>query len=267
MSTFHTGFSSLGADGYETELDRGGEYGFDFVELTMNDYPAAELDANADRIRSLAREHGLDLIVHLPHGGRDAMIGSTDDRVREKSIQQFAAAIEAAGSIGAGKAVLHADSSDELLLAEAGRFDELYTAVEELAEVANENDVELCVENMLGRKRRRLSPRDVVRVAERTGASMTFDTGHARTMGYDDEAAASFLREHADVVSHFHLNDTRGPSDEHLPFGAGTIDFETILGSLPADWEGTLTMEISTPSYDYVEFSHRKLLCTLKRIE
>jgi len=60
-------------------------------------------------------------------------------------------------------------------------------------------------------------------------------------------------------LSHVHLNDTRGPTDEHLPFGAGTVGFGSIFGALPDDWEGTATLEINTRDYDYIEISVHKL--------
>ena len=266
MPTFHTGFSSLARDGIETDVEHAGECGMDFVELTMNDYSAAELSANADRIRTLAEEHDLDLLVHLPHGGSDAMVGSSDEEVRRESRRQFETAIEAAGEIGAEKAVLHVDAADELLLTEVGRSEDLRETVDELATTARRHDVEICVENMLARRRRRMSPADVYELVDRTGTSMTFDTGHARSLGYDDADMVRFLAAHGDVVSHFHLNDTRGTGDEHLPFGAGNVDFEALFSALPADWEGTLTLEISTPSYEYIAFSHRRLRETLERV-
>lgn len=259
MTTFNTGYSSIGVADVEAELDHGSDVGADFVELTMNTYPPAELADNAERIRSLASEHDLELLVHLPHGGSDAMIGSSDDAVRRSSRRAFETALEAAGDIGARKAVLHVDAKDELLLSEAGDFDGLCDTVSELTSVARTENVELCVENMLGRKRRRLSPRQTAEIASQTGCSLTFDTGHARTMGYDEADMASFLEAHAGSVSHLHLNDTRDATDEHLPFGAGTIDFETVLSAFPDSWEGTLTLEITTTNYEYITFSHQKL--------
>jgi sugar phosphate isomerase/epimerase len=88
---------------------------------------------------------------------------------------------------------------------------------------------------------------------------MTLDTGHARVSGLDSAEIASFVGEHADRISHFHLNDTRGPSDEHLPFGAGTIDFEVIFDALPDDWEGTMSLEVFTLDFDYIGASKERL--------
>lgn len=256
MNDVRRGFSSLGRYPLEVALERGGEYGFDFVELTMNDYGAEQLTSDADAIRELAAEHGLDLLVHLPHGSDDDMVGSSDESVREESVAKMEASIRAAGAVGAEKAVIHVDTNDALHLLESGDIDELVGTVADLDAFARDHGVELCVENMLGR---RPTPRDLAPFAERAGVALTVDTGHARSVGYDDGDIASFVGAHAGSVSHFHLNDTRGTADEHLPFGAGAVDFERIFAALPGGWSGTLTLEITTPEYGYIEFSLEQL--------
>jgi sugar phosphate isomerase/epimerase len=60
-------------------------------------------------------------------------------------------------------------------------------------------------------------------------------------------------------VSHIHLSDNRGGSDEHLPVGLGTIDFETVLAPLfDSDWAGTMTHEVGTTELAYVAESKRQ---------
>jgi len=264
MPTLRTGYTSLAAAGYETDLDRGHEYGFDFVELTMNDYDRSLMADEAAAFRRIAAANDLDLVVHLPFGGDDLAVGSGDAATREASVAELQACLRAAGAVDAEKAVLHVESSgDATHLIDDGRLEPLVEAFEALDAVASECGVELCVENMLRRPPRL---EDLAALLERTALSLTVDTGHARCNGRDDAETAAFVADHADAVSHFHLNDTRGPEDEHLPFGAGTVDFERILGALPADWTGTLTLEITTPSYDYIEFSRRKLAETIDAV-
>ncbi len=260
------GFSSIGSQGYDVAIERGGMYGFDFVELTMNDYPRDVLSANADRIRSLAEEHDVDLVVHLPHGSDDNMLASSDRAVRESSLETMQDAVLAAGDIGAEKAVLHIDATDHLQLLEAGQPDVLYDTVSELKATADEVGVEICAENMLGRKRRRISLRDLVDIVAETGVSVTIDTGHAATMGYSSADIASYVEQYGESVSHFHLNDTHGSSDDHLAFGAGRIDFAEIFAALPADWVGTLCLEIKTDDYGYIEYSGQRLDAVLEAV-
>ena len=45
------------------------------------------------------------------------------------------------------------------------------------------------------------------------------------------------------------------PADEHVPFGSGTIDFHAIFDTLPDDWDGTLSLEVFTLDYGYIETS------------
>lgn len=254
MAAPRFGFSSLGSHPYETAFEEAGAMDADFVELTMNDYGAEQLRAERDMVCQLAADHGVDVLVHLPHGGDDQMIGSADPSVQAASIDRFSDALAAAGEIGAEKAVIHIDAKRHRARLDGPGADELVSDVATLADRARDHGIELCIENSLGRPRRRLSPYEAAELAVASDAAMTLDTGHARVMGYSTAAMAELLTRHADVVSHFHLNDTRRASDEHLPFGAGNVPFETLFEALPTDWAGTLTTEVSTDSYAYIAF-------------
>jgi sugar phosphate isomerase/epimerase len=101
---------------------------------------------------------------------------------------------------------------------------------------------------------------DIDHLLTDTDAMLTIDTGHARIAGYEAADLAEFLAVHGDRVSHFHLNDTTGPSDDHLSFGAGTIDFETIFEPLHrADWSGTLSVESKSCQPAYLDLSLQQL--------
>ncbi|HEV8468960.1 MAG TPA: TIM barrel protein, partial [Candidatus Limnocylindria bacterium] len=47
------------------------------------------------------------------------------------------------------------------------------------------------------------------------------DTGHAAV----NKNAAELVASLGDVIAHFHVHDNHGARDEHLPIGAGSIDF------------------------------------------
>jgi hypothetical protein len=113
----------------------------------------------------------------------------------------------------------------------AGRdWDPLVAALDELTAAGDDHGVEICAENMTQRLPRL---EELTELLDRTDISLTVDTGHARTNGRPDGAIARLLTENASRVSPVHLNDTRGPVDEHLPFGPGTVDFEKIIGAPP----------------------------------
>jgi sugar phosphate isomerase/epimerase len=236
-------------------IERGGDLGFDYVELMM-DGPSerSRLDDASGEVRTALDDAGLDLAVHLPFGGID--IGSPFDHLREGSIREIEAALDVAADLGAEKAVLHASTNAwRAAWDPADLRPILAESIRRLDAAGREEGVEICVENIA---RGAISTRDFPDLLEATDARMTLDTGHARVDGYDSEGTARFAADHADRISHLHLNDTRRPRDEHLPFGSGTIDFARIFDGL-GDWRGTLSLEVFTLDFDYVATSKERL--------
>jgi sugar phosphate isomerase/epimerase len=239
---------------HEKAFERADALGLDFVEL-MLDGAHERTRLEPARVRESADEHSLDLLVHLPFGGID--IASPFEHVREGALRELRAAIETAADCGAEKGVLHADTSVWSPAWENSDLREhLFASVRELDDFAGEHNFEICVENIPGEF---FAGESFPQLFEETDASMTLDTGHARMNGMDSTAMAEFLETHGERVSHLHLNDTRRPADEHLPFGAGTIDFERIFEPLREDWTGTLSLEVFTLDWDYIETSVRRL--------
>ncbi len=239
---------------YKKAFERADEFGLDFVELMMDGaHERTRLEPN--RVSESATEHDLDLLVHLPFGGLD--IASPFEHVREGALRELRAAIETAAGCGAEKGVLHASTS---VWPPAWEYDELHShllsSIRELDGFASEHDFEICVENIPGEF---FPGESFSQLFEETDASMTLDTGHARMNGMDSAAMAEFLEVHGERVSHFHLNDTRRPEDEHLPFGAGTIDFERVFEPVQENWTGTLSLEVFTLDWKYVETSVQRL--------
>lgn len=251
-----TGFvTQLGMD-REEAVSFAGDAGFDFVELMMDgDGRRDRLRERASDLRTAADSADLSFLVHLPFGGVD--IGSPHEHIREGARREIAAAVDAAAEFGAEKAVLHASTNawgpawDESTL-----HRHLLSSVRGLDDHARERGVELCVENI---PRGAFDTNDFPTLFEETDASMTLDTGHARMDGRDDGGIAALCREYGHRISHVHLNDTRVASDEHLPFGAGTIDFERMFDALGDEWAGTLSLEVFTDDYRYLRVSKDRL--------
>jgi sugar phosphate isomerase/epimerase len=255
-----TGFvTQLGMD-YETAFDVAEESDFDHVELLMDgNHERRSLDHEAVGEAAAARD--LDLMVHLPFA-LDA--GSAYEHVREGAIRELVAAAETAVAAGAHKGVAHADSKAWGPAWNDADRRELVLESVRAVEARTPDDFAVCFENI---PRGAFSTRNFPELFDATGAAMTFDTGHARVDGLDSAEMASLVTDHADRISHFHLNDTRKAQDEHLPFGSGTIDFERILKSLPDSWSGTLSLEVFTSDYGYIGVSKEYLDDVLSGIE
>lgn len=253
MSTDRGYVTQLGMDPEEA-IAHAGSTGFDFVELMM-DGAGERRNLDAPTLRSRLDEHDLDLLVHLPFA---LDIGSPFEHVRAGAVCELESAIDTAAELGARKGVLHASSDawspawdDETIHAH------LLGSVRDLDTFGRERGVEICVENIPGGF---FSTYDFDALFAETDAAMTFDTGHARIDGLDADGMATLVERHPDRISHFHLNDTRQPADEHLPFGAGTIDFSRLFETLATvGWEGSLSLEVFTLDFEYVETSRERL--------
>ena len=224
--------------GLDEQIATAGSVGFDFVEILMRgEFGRSHIDVEA--VRDATAAAGVDCLVHLPFGGID--LGSPHGHVREGSRRELEAHLDTAAELGARKAVVHpesgADTPEERRRLMAEGIDRLDAHAADLG-------IELCAEN---RPNGYATIHELDHVVADTDASLVVDTGHARIAGDDEADMAAFLAEHADRVSHFHLNDTYGQSDDHLPVGAGTIDFEAVFEPLAeVGWSGTMTMETKT---------------------
>jgi len=284
----HNGFVTQQGLDLQEQLAFAAEEGFDYVEILVDgEHRVDRLDAQRERITDALEAGGLDLVVHLPF---PTDIGSPYEEIQHGAVETQKRCIETAVDLGAEKGVLHPESSawegawdpEELrphvddavqelvefgaekgvLHPESSAWEGAWDpeelrphvddAVQELVEFGAEDGFEICAENIFGNV---YTVETINGLLAETDASMTLDTGHARITGFDSAATASFVETHADRISHVHLNDTRGPSDEHLPFGAGSIDFEVIFDAFPSDWTGTLSLEVATESYDYLRQS------------
>ncbi|WP_266076974.1 sugar phosphate isomerase/epimerase family protein [Haladaptatus caseinilyticus] len=246
---------------YEEAFDVAADLGFDYVELMM-DGPTERRHLDPDAVRTRASECDIELAVHLPF---TLDIGSPFEHVREGAIREIQPAIETASEFGATKGVLHASSNAWKPAWNAETVgSNIVESIRILDEFARKRGFEICVENI---PRGWFTIHDFDRIFDETAASMTLDTGHARIDGVDSEGMATFVGRHGDRISHFHLNDTRRAKDEHLPFGSGTIDFRTIFAALPDDWGGTLSLEVFTLDYGYIETSKANLDEVLRGIE
>lgn len=93
------------------------------------------------------------------------------------------------------------------------------------------------------------------------GLKLHLDFGHTN-FGLDDHEV--FCRELGKHIRHVHFSDNRARSDDHIPLGVGTVDWENAVNSLKATgYDGTITLEIfcNDPDmqYNYLDAS-RKLV-------
>ncbi|ELZ55195.1 MULTISPECIES: sugar phosphate isomerase/epimerase family protein [Halorubrum] len=208
---------------------------FDFYELGIGEPTLVPGEIDPDRLdRAL---DGRDLCVHLPYGQR---LATYVPEVNDAIVDYQRRLLDAAGDLGAEKAVLHATSADR----DDVEFREV--AAEQLRRVADagrEAGVEVVVENV-GHQHAGLQLSVLGEIARETDTAICFDVGHAYMEG-GNKAIKRFLRSHGDRISHLHCHDVRRRGDTHLPVGAGEVDYGLVASELTG-FDGTVALEVFT---------------------
>jgi sugar phosphate isomerase/epimerase len=63
-----------------------------------------------------------------------------------------------------------------------------------------------------------------------------------------------------DRIGHLHVSDHFGKEDQHLPIGAGIIDFSKVVKALKGiGYNDTITLEVFSRDRDYLKMSKKKM--------
>jgi sugar phosphate isomerase/epimerase len=113
-------------------------------------------------------------------------------------------------------------------------------ALKQIGRCAVEHSVLACLENMIGVKEFLCrDPEELIGMTEGIeGIGMTFDFGHANTVGKVEDFLKYTAKAH-----HIHIHDNRGMSDEHLALGDGTINWPVVGRTIAAQYDGVIVIE------------------------
>ncbi len=181
--------------------------------------------------------------VHAPFF--DLSPGAMEPRVRQLTFERLTQALQAAETLGAQLMVVHPgyDRWRYPNLA-ATWVDHAAATLTPLLVQAEQGDCRLALENIYEE-----SPTTLLALVERLASPWfghCFDIGHWRLFGRTSQDA--WLTAIAPRLLHLHLHDNFGESDEHLPVGAGSIDFGPLLRTLAAlPGKPSITLEAHDP--------------------
>ena len=206
------------------------------------DHPHAHPDETPPEMRRRIRT-ALDpferISVHGPLG--NASLASINPGIWRESLRQYLAATELAHDLGAAVLVVHpGDLRDQRFKAEFLRLscEALGKVVERGAQLGVTVAIENCGPFHAGIDQTAADLATIVRSLGPHGR-VCLDTGHAAVNKNAVELVASL----GDVIAHFHVHDNHGARDEHLPIGAGSIDFAPYVPIL-ARLEGMAIAEV-----------------------
>jgi len=243
------------------EVESVGKLGFDYLELAM-DPPHGHysvLRRIESDLRKALDQRNLGIVCHLP-----TFISSADltEGLRCASLNEILASLDVAAELQTLKVVLHPGYISGL-----GRFvmDEVKAngmkSLDVIVGKAHELGLWLCLENMFPRGHWLVHPEDFVEVLDKfPSLYLTLDTGHAHMADAADRMTLEFIEKFGHRIGHIHANDNFGMEDNHLPIGAGTIDFQALVKGLKAKgYDDTMTLEVFSKDRDYLKISRQKI--------
>lgn len=243
------------------ELDTISGLGFDYLELAM-DPPKAHYQIvrqqKGDLLSALAGLK-MGLVCHLP-----TFVSTADltEGLREASVNEVIESLETAAELEPIKVVLHPGYIGGLgvfVMEHAREY--AIKSLDAIVGKADQLGLSLCIENMFPRSNSLVDAEDFGAIFERYPTlKLTLDTGHAHMGDKGGERVLDFINRFHDRIYHIHANDNFGKEDNHLPIGAGTIDFPKIVKSLKrAGYDETITLEVFSRDRDYLKISRDKL--------
>ena len=243
------------------EVESVGKLGFDYLEVAM-DPPQGHYSVirriESDLMRAL-EQRKLSVVCHLP-----TFISSADltEGLRCASLDEIFASLEVAARLQTLKVVLHPGNISGL-----GRFvmdkvkENALKSLEAVVAKAHELGLCLCLENMFPKGHWLVHPDDFIELLDRfPSLYLTFDTGHAHMADSTDRMALEFIEKFSHRIGHVHASDNFGLEDNHLPVGAGTIDFHALVKALKRKgYNDTMTLEVFSKDRDYLKISRQKI--------
>lgn len=242
------------------EIEEFGRLGFDYIEISMD--PPEALPEKVRKLKNeiarVIRQCGMGMIAHMP-----TFVSTADlcDRIRRASVEETVASLETASELGMEKVVLHPS-----YVAGLGKFvpekakKHGLSSLKEILEKAKGLNITVCLENMFIKAGSFTTPGEFRTVLEEfPNLSMTLDIGHAFLAGGLNNIL-EFIRILGNRIRHVHANDNFGREDNHLPVGAGFIDFHRVLKELRSSgYDDTMTVEVFSRDRDYLTMSREKL--------
>ena len=237
------------------------ELKFDYLELAM-DPPYCDsknLKNQKRNIQESLKQYNLGLVCHLP-----TFLSTADltDGIRQASMDETLASLEVAAEMAPLKVVLHPSYMTGLgaFLPELARAHAL-ESLEVIVEKAHGLGLCLCLENMFPRTQWLIHPEEFVDIlAKFPTVHLLLDIGHAHIEDAGGKKCLRFIEMFQGRIRHLHVSDHFGKEDQHLPIGAGIIDFSKVVKALKGiGYDDTITLEVFSRDRDYLKISKKKM--------
>lgn len=221
--------------------------GLHVVEINANMPQYCPETLRATDIVNLTRQTGIVYTLHLPE---EVDLGTFHPAMRTGYLQCCRELIVWAAAAGITLVNMHLHTGVYFTLPDRKAWiyaehqesflANVLTGMTELAAVARQHDIALCIENC-GNFHLPFINKAIIQLLREEGVYLTWDTGHDASAEYRE---APILSSHASQIRHMHLHDANGPNN-HLPLYTGTVPIDDRL-AFARTQDVTVIIEVKT---------------------
>ena len=245
------------------EIEFAGKHGFQGFELAF-EHPEATPEQILKKRRQILDTFSRYNLVRIGHTQSFVNICDFSELIRRASLQETVKALEVAHRLDIGFLTVHPGFLWPVMTGEKA-LKKTCKSLKELLKVADDLNLILGLENLPPRffpPRGYFSRTEEFDVVFSEIASqrlkLVLDVAHASFA--ESDPPLNFIDKFYEKLAHVHLSDNLGQRDDHLPLGAGRVDYKTPVRELKKrNYSGTITLEIFSKDRDYLLMSKRKL--------
>lgn len=225
---------------------------FDFIDLTL-EHPKAHIDViDRKEVLKALKASGLSVVGHTTYY---LPFASPINAVREAAIQDVTKCLGFYKEAGAQIVTVHPDSG-------VGTIETKTTislnalSFKIISDEASKYDLTVVVENVPGV----FSSVEAISTLLSTVPALRFhlDVGHAVIRGNKFRQLLSLFK---DKLLHIHLSDNRTREDDHMPIGAGNINWNEVIAAIKGTgYDSTITLEVFSNDPRYLVASREKVI-------
>lgn len=265
---FRIGFSSyiFGTSDWLHSVKYAIDHKYDFIEL-MHEFPQDTLSPSMiERILSLKKAYGLDMVVHAPVVEVD--LGNIRENIRKAAVDAIKGSVRVAEILGSDLLVTHCGykpfSSKKSAFTQEQKIiqsmawkrcsETLHKSLAQIASFGDDCGVRIGIENTDSPHSYIYSAEDFNRYEDIPNIYSVFDVGHANCKGKPYEYAEKVNGKLVEV----HFSDNDGKLDTHSPLGKGNIDFRRIFDGLKG-FSGNMLLDLQAGYGNELERSRKCL--------
>lgn len=233
------------------EVKTAADNGFDFIDLTL-EYPQAHIDViNREAVLKALEETGLGVVGHTAYY---LPFASPMGDIRDAAVRDVINGLDFFKQAGAKIVTVHPDSGrgaiDPATIVSLNAL-----SFKIISDEAEKRDIRVVAENVPGSFSSVESLKSLLAAVPALGFHL--DVGHAHIRGNRFRRLLSAFKS---KLLHVHLSDNRFRADDHMPIGAGNIDWDDVIPAIKkTGYDSTVTLEVFSPDKRYVVASREKV--------